>query len=136
MRFVRNFMWTMGPVSSLFDFATFYVLLVWLHAHEALFQTGWFIESIATQVLVIFVIRTRARPWANPPSTTLGVTALVVVAAAALLPLTPIGHRFGFVAPPAPFYAIVAAMTVIYLIVAEGVKRMFFGWHAKTAAST
>ena len=56
MRFVRDFMWTMGPVSSLFDFATFALLLAWLRANEALFQTGWFIESMATQVLVIFVI--------------------------------------------------------------------------------
>src|SRR5262245_412179 len=82
MRFVRDFMWTIGPVSSLFDFATFAVLLAWLHAHEALFQTGWFVESMATQVLVIFVIRTRGPPLRSVPSQWLATTSIAVVAIA------------------------------------------------------
>jgi Mg2+-importing ATPase len=129
MKFVRDFMWTMGPVSSLFDFATFYALLAWLDAQEALFQTGWFIESLATQVLVIFVIRTRHRPWSSRPGVALASTALLTVAIAAILPLTPLGHHFGFVSPPAKFYLILAALTALYLIVAEIVKRAFFRWH-------
>ena len=67
MTFIRNFMWIIGPVSSLFDFLTFYVLLAVLNANEALFQTGWFVESLATQVLVIFVIRTRHNPLSSRP---------------------------------------------------------------------
>ena len=66
MRFIRNFMLVLGPVSSVFDFLTFGLLLLVFHAGEALFQTGWFIESLATQVLVIFVIRTRRQPAAQP----------------------------------------------------------------------
>ena len=66
MTFIRNFMWTIGPISSLFDFLTFYVLLAVLNANEALFQTGWFVESLATQVLVIFIIRTRRQPSCKP----------------------------------------------------------------------
>ena len=93
MKFVRDFMWTIGPVSSLFDFLTFYLLLAWLDAGEKLFQTGWFVESMATQVLVIFVIRTRGRPWASLPSPWLAATSIAIVAVAALLPLTPVGRH-------------------------------------------
>ena len=127
MRFVRDFMWTMGPVSSVFDFATFALLLAWLRANEALFQTGWFIESMATQVLVIFVIRTRGRPWRSIPSPWLALTSLAVVAIAALLPLTPVGREFGFVRPPGVLYAIIAVMTAAYVVAAEAMKRWFFG---------
>src|SRR5437867_8224657 len=79
MNFIRNFMWVLGPVSSLFDFLTFYVLLAVLKADEALFQTGWFIESLATQVLVIFVIRTRRNPLGSRPHPVLVATSLMVV---------------------------------------------------------
>ncbi len=65
--FIRNFMWVVGPVSSVFDFLTFFILLKVFGAGEALFHTGWFIESIATQVLVIFVIRTRGSPFKSRP---------------------------------------------------------------------
>src|SRR5262249_18721776 len=80
MSFIRNFMMVVGPVSSLFDFLTFFVLLRVLHADEALFHTGWFVESLATQVLVVFVIRTRGNPWYSRPSPVLTVTSLAVVA--------------------------------------------------------
>ena len=62
MNFIRNFMLVIGPISSLFDFLTFYVMLAVLKADEMLFQTGWFVESLTTQVLVIFIIRTRGNP--------------------------------------------------------------------------
>ena len=130
MKFVRDFMWTVGPVSSLFDFLTFYLLLAWLDAGEKLFQTGWFVESMATQVLVIFVIRTRGRPWASLPSPWLVATSLAIVAVAAALPLTPFGRELGFVAPPWQLYALVAALTAVYLVVVEMVKQRFFRWRA------
>src|SRR4029079_866750 len=67
LRLIQRFMVVLGPVSSLFDFLTFFALLHLFKANEALFQTGWFVESLATQVLVIFVIRTRGRPWHSRP---------------------------------------------------------------------
>jgi len=126
MTFVRDFMLVVGPVSSLFDFLTFYVLLAVLHADQALFQTGWFVESLATQVLVIFVIRTRGNPLRSTPHPLLVVTSLTVVAAAACLPFTPLGAYFGFVPPPATFYYILIGMAVAYLVLVELVKMAFY----------
>lgn len=126
MKAIRNFMFIMGPISSVFDFLTFFVLLKVFHAGEAMFQTGWFIESMATQVLVIFIIRTVKNPFRSRPNPWLSATSLTVVAIAALLPLTPFGSYFGFVAPPFAFYAAVAAMALTYLVVVECVKRFFY----------
>ena len=85
---------------------------------------------MATQVLVIFVIRTRGRPWASLPSPWLAATSVAIVAIAAALPLTPLGRHLGFVAPPWQFYALVAALTAVYLVAVEAVKRRFFRRHA------
>ena len=126
MALVRNFMWALGPVSSLFDFLTFYVLLAVLHADVALFRTGWFIESLATQVLVIFVIRTRASPLASRPHPALAALALVVLAIAVALPFTPLAAALGFVAPPPLFFAVLATLVAAYLVLAEVVKRAFY----------
>ncbi|HSN42232.1 MAG TPA: magnesium-translocating P-type ATPase [Burkholderiales bacterium] len=126
MDFIRNFMLVMGPVSSLFDFLTFYLLLAVLNANEALFRTGWFIESLATQVLVIFVIRTRRNPLTSLPHPALAVVSLAVVALAAILPFTPLGVFFGFVPPPAEFYYMLAALLICYLILAQAVKMAFY----------
>jgi P-type Mg2+ transporter len=81
-----------GPVSSLFDFLTFYALLHPFGAGEALFQTGWFLESITTQVLVVFAIRTRRRFFRSRPHGFLVAVALGVVAVAIVLPLLPVGR--------------------------------------------
>ena len=124
--FIRNFMLVIGPISSLFDFLTFYVLLTVLNAHESLFQTGWFIESLCTQVLVIFVIRTRGNPFKSRPHPLLTTTSLAVVALAIGLPLTPVGAELGFVPPPLYFYAILAAMVLAYLCMVELAKRFFY----------
>ena len=129
MRFIRDFMWGVGPVSSLFDFLMFFILLKVFEANQALFQTGWFIESLATQVLVIFVIRTRASPFASRPAPLLVATSLTVVAAAALVPWTPLGSYFGFVPPPLAFYGVVAAMVASYLVLVQWVKRRFYQLH-------
>ena len=124
--FIRNFMWVVGPVSSAFDFLMFFILLQVFDAGEALFHTGWFIESIATQVLVIFVIRTRGSPFRSRPSIVLTMTSLAVVLVAAALPFTPISNLLGFVAPPPLFFAILLAMTLCYLVTVEFVKRLFY----------
>jgi P-type Mg2+ transporter len=126
MNFIRNFMLVIGPVSSVFDFLTFYIMLAVFHAGEALFHTGWFIESMATQVLVIFIIRTRRNPFKSRPNPWLTACSLTVVAMAALLPFTPAGVYLGFVAPPASFFLILAAMVLAYLLAVEGMKQWFF----------
>jgi Mg2+-importing ATPase len=128
--FIRRFMLAVGPVSSLFDFLTFYVMLAVLHAHEALFHTGWFVESLTTQVLVIFVIRTRRNPLRSTPSPALALTSLGVVATAVALPCSPLAPWLGFVAPPMRFYAMLAAMAVAYLATVEWVKRAFYSMQA------
>ena len=126
MNSIRNFMLTIGPVNSVFDFLTFYVMLAVFHAGEALFHSGWFIESMATQVLVIFIIRTRRNPFRSRPNPWLIACSLTVVAVAVavLLPFTPVGVHL--VAPPAFFFLILIAMLLAYLLAVEGMKRWFF----------
>jgi Mg2+-importing ATPase len=126
MAAIRSFMLAVGPVSSLFDFLTFYVLLQMFGADEALFHTGWFIESLATQVLVIFVIRTRRSALRSRPHPLLVATSLAVVALAVWLPLSPVAEYLGFVAPPPILFAILAVMVVAYLLLVEWVKAMYF----------
>ncbi|HUV98662.1 MAG TPA: magnesium-translocating P-type ATPase [Gallionella sp.] len=130
--FIRNFMWVVGPVSSVFDFLTFFILLKVFGAGEALFHTGWFIESIASQVLVIFVIRTRGSPFKSRPNMTLVITSLGVVIVAALLPFTPFAAQLGFVVPPLLFFAILPAMVLCYLVAVEWVKRYFYRHFSKS----
>jgi len=129
MNFIRNFMLVIGPISSAFDFLLFYVMLVVLQADEKLFQTGWFVESLCTQVLVIFIIRTRGNPFKSRPHPVLMATSLSVAVIGAVLPFTPLGAYFGFVPPPAQFYLILAAMVVIYLVMVEVAKRGFYRWY-------
>jgi P-type Mg2+ transporter len=124
--FIRNFMWVVGPVSSVFDFLTFFILLKIFSAGEALFHTGWFIESIATQVLVIFVIRTRGSPFKSRPNIALAVTSLMVVLVATALPFTPVAAQLGFVAPPPLYFMILPVMVLSYLVAVEFVKRWFY----------
>jgi len=123
---IRDFMIVVGLVSSIFDFLTFYVMRHVFHAGEQLFHTGWFVESLATQVLVIFVIRTRGNPFLSTPSSILTATSLAVVAAATVLPFTPLGARLGFVPVPGLFFAILAGMVVAYLVMVQVVKTWFY----------
>lgn len=127
--YIRNFMLMIGPISSAFDFLTFYVMLNILDANESLFQTGWFVESLATQVLVIFIIRTRGNPFKSRPHPILFATSLSVVVIAAALPFTPIGTYFGFVPLPLKYFAILGGMVVLYLGIVEMAKRGFYRWH-------
>ncbi len=123
---IQRFMLVLGPVSSVFDFLTFAILIALFGSNEALFQTGWFVESLATQVLVIFVIRTRGSPLAVRAHPALAVLAIAAVAIGWIIPLTPLGHAFGFAAPPAAFYLLVVALVGVYLVLVEAVKRLFF----------
>jgi len=123
---VRRFTLWVGPVSSLYDFLTFFVLLKVFHAGEVLFHTGWFIESLATQTLVIFAIRTLKSPFSTRPSKALVASTLAVVALATALPFSPLAHVLGFVAPPATFLLFVAIATATYVVLVELVKRWAF----------
>jgi Mg2+-importing ATPase len=109
-----------------FDFLTFFVLLYFFHAGEALFHTGWFIESIATQVLVIFIIRTRGNPFANRPNAWLVVLSVAVVVIAATLPFTPAGAYLGFVPPPLGFYLVLVGIVLAYLAMVQVAKGAFY----------
>jgi Mg2+-importing ATPase len=126
MPWIRNFMLVIGPVSSVFDFLTFWVMLHVFRAGEALFHTGWFVESLATQLLVVFVIRTRGNPLRSRPSGTLTLTTLAVVVFAALLPYTLLGTRLGFVPIPGLFFLILVGMVVAYLLSVQAAKQWFY----------
>jgi Mg2+-importing ATPase len=116
----------MGPVSSIFDYLTFGLLLLVFHASQALFQTGWFIESLATQVLVIFVLRTRRNPLRSHPHPLLVTTSVAVVVLAVVLPFTQLGAWFGFVPPSGAFLIAIAGLSVSYLMLAQGAKWAFY----------
>ncbi|MGE5266233.1 MAG: magnesium-translocating P-type ATPase [Deltaproteobacteria bacterium] len=135
LNFIEKFMLVLGPVSSIFDFVTFYALIALFGASEALFQTGWFIESLATQSLVIFVIRTRRRPWQSRPNTLLAVLSIGVVLVGLIIPLTPIGGWFHFVTPPAAFFIFLIVAVASYLALTEAVKQAFFAYWQTAADS-
>ncbi|MEU9044797.1 MULTISPECIES: magnesium-translocating P-type ATPase [unclassified Kitasatospora] len=125
---IRRFMLVFGPVSSVFDFATFWVMLGVFHAGPALFRSGWFVESLATQTLVIFAIRTRRVPFLRSrPSRPLSAAALGVVALGIVLPMSPLAPALGFQPLPAGFFLALVVMTGLYLLLIEIAKRLFFG---------
>jgi Mg2+-importing ATPase len=121
---LRKFMIGVGPISSVFDFLTFFVLLRVFHAGVAEFRTGWFVESLATQTMVLFVIRTAGNPFRSRPSPALTLTILLVVACGVVLPFTTLGRYLGFVALPWPFFSFLIAATVLYLVSVEYAKRV------------
>jgi Mg2+-importing ATPase len=129
--FVRRYMLLIGPISSLFDALTFWVLLRLFAASPETFRTGWFVESLASQVLVIFVIRTRRSVLLNRPHRLLAATSLAVVALAVLVPYTPMGAQLSFVPLPASALATIAALVAGYLAVAEGAKRLFYAYQGR-----
>jgi Mg2+-importing ATPase len=124
--FIRRFMLLIGPLSSLYDFLTFAVMLKLFHADAVLFRTGWFVESLATQTLVIFVIRTAGRPWESRPSAGLAWGVCACVAVGVAIPFTPLAPWLGFTPLPPLFFAILATMIVTYLALVEIVKRWFY----------
>jgi Mg2+-importing ATPase len=126
VRLIEKFMLVFGPVSSLFDFLTFYALIHLFHADASLFQTGWFMESITTQIFVVFAIRTRRRLYRSRPHLLLVGLTLGTVVVALLLPLLPIGRWFGFTLPPASFYPAIVGATLAYLLLVEVTKTLFY----------
>lgn len=112
-----------GPISSVYDLLTFYVLLHWFGAGQALFHTGWFVESLATQTLVLFVIRTAGNPLRSRPSRGLAFAAVGVVLVGAILPYSPLAANLGFVPLPAGFFAFLLGATLTYLLLVQWAKR-------------
>ena len=135
MRFIRRFMSVFGPISSIFDFLTFWVMLSLLHAGHAEFRTGWFVESIATQTLVIYVIRTRRVPFfASRPSLPMLVVPTAAALVGAVLPYTGLATLLGFTPLPTTFFLLLFAMVAVYLVLVEAAKTRFYkAPHARTA---
>jgi Mg2+-importing ATPase len=124
---VKHFMWIMGPISSVFDFLTF-GLLIWIfEANEALFQTGWFVESMCTQIMVIFVIRTRGNPLKSRAHPLLTMTSIAVTLLAIVLPYTALGSHFGFVPLPSSYLVWLSLLVLTYLLGVQLIKQRFFG---------
>jgi len=132
IEFIRQFMVIIGPISSIYDFLTFGILLWGFHAYTnaALFHTGWFVESLATQTLVVFVIRTSGNPFKSSPSRPLLIGVLAVVAIAMVLPYTPIGHLMSFVPLPAALLGVITALSITYLLLVNVIKLWFYRRHA------
>ncbi|MBN9583200.1 MAG: cation transporting ATPase C-terminal domain-containing protein, partial [Afipia sp.] len=117
----------LGPLSSLFDLLTFAVLLFVFHVSPEEFRTAWFLESMATQILVIFLIRTNGHPWTDRPAAPLAASSLLALMVALALPFSPLGAWFGFVPPPAPVLIATSAIVVAYLITVEWLKPLAIG---------
>jgi P-type Mg2+ transporter len=128
IRLIRRFMAFFGPISSLYDFLTFAVMLRVFHAGPTLFRSGWFVESLTTQTLVIFVIRTRRVPFfKSRPSTPLLTATLTCAAVGVALPyIEPFARLFGFEALPLSFLAVLVGMIVTYLALAQIGVALFF----------
>jgi Mg2+-importing ATPase len=126
VEYIRRFMLFIGPISSIFDFITFGVLLFIFHASQSLFQTGWFLESLCTQTLVIYVIRTGKIPFVESrPSQFLMFTSTYIVTIGLVIPFTPLGKYFGFVPPPLTYFIALVAIIVAYLFMVQFVKSWF-----------
>ena len=125
--FIRRFMLTFGPISSLFDFLTFGLMLGVLHAGPVEFRTGWFVESLATQTLIIFAIRTRRVPFLrSTPGGVLTLATFAVIAAGIALTLSSLGPSLGFTALPWQFFTALVALAVGYLVLVEVTKKVFY----------
>ncbi|MFN8613623.1 MAG: magnesium-translocating P-type ATPase [Vulcanimicrobiota bacterium] len=123
---IRQFMLTLGPISSIFDFLTFAILLRFFRADPELFHSGWFVESLVTQVLVVFVIRTGGSPWNPAPHPALLWSAVAVVLTGALVPITGL---LEFQALPLAFYVYVIVASLLYLLLVQWVKNYFYRKH-------
>lgn len=124
--FIKKFMIVFGPVSSIFDFITYGVLLFLFHASPSLFHTCWFLESLATQTLVIHIIRTSKMPFLESwPSKLLALTSIFIVFVGFSIALSPAGVWFGFVKVPNAYFGALVLIVSTYLLLAQLVKRQF-----------
>jgi Mg2+-importing ATPase len=120
-------MLTFGPISSLFDFLTFGLMLGVLHAGPVEFRTGWFVESLATQTLIIFAIRTRRVPFfRSKPSVAMMLTTSAVIAIGVLITVSPLAGILGFTTLPWQFFGALILLAVAYLVLVEFTKKVFY----------
>ncbi|MCX8081942.1 MAG: magnesium-translocating P-type ATPase [bacterium] len=130
VEYIKKFMLFIGPVSSLFDFVTFGVLWFVFKAHQPLFNTGWFLESLCTQTLVIHIIRTGKVPFVeSKPSPFLIFTSIYIVTIGLILPFIPLGKYFGFVQPPPTYFIALIVIVAFYLFTVQQVKMWFIKRH-------
>ncbi|MGA2667083.1 MAG: magnesium-translocating P-type ATPase [Patescibacteria group bacterium] len=126
IKFIKEFIIYIGPISSIFDFVTFGVMWFFFHASPALFHTGWFVESLCTQVLVVHIIRTHKIPFfESKPSKILLLATLGIVFVALVLPYLPFAASLGFVPLPAIFFLILLGIAVFYLALVQLIKNWF-----------
>ncbi|MCM8822281.1 MAG: magnesium-translocating P-type ATPase [Candidatus Omnitrophica bacterium] len=124
--YIKRFMVIIGPISSIFDFVTFGVLLFVFKASESFFHTGWFLESLCTQTLVIHIIRTGKKPFIESmPGQFLIFASIYIVTIGLVIPFTPLGNHFGFVSPPAAYFIFLVAIIITYLFLVQSVKEWF-----------
>jgi Mg2+-importing ATPase len=126
IRFIRDFMIIFGLVSSVFDYATFGLLLLVVHATEQQFQTGWFVESLLTELVIALVVRTRRLFFLSRPGKFLWISTLIVSLATLMLPYTRFGQLFGLIPLPAWVMAALIGFTGLYVVAAEIAKKYFF----------
>ena len=124
MKAIVHFAAVMGPLSSLFDLLTFAGLVVIFHAAPDEFRTLWFVESMATQILVVFIIRTDGWPWSVPPHPALTASSLLALTVALVIPFAPTADWFGFARPSTAECLAIALLVGLYLVCAEMVKRL------------
>jgi len=124
--FIRNYMVLFGLVSSIFDFLTFAALLFLFRAAPEEFRTGWFIESLLTELVIALVVRTRHLFFRSRPSSLLLLSTLAMVAVTLMVPYLPFHHLFGFIALPAPLMLAMIGLTVLYVVVTEAAKKYFY----------
>jgi Mg2+-importing ATPase len=125
IKFIRKLMLVFGILSSVFDCLTFGVL-IWLGATMEQFRTGWFIESVVSASLIVLIVRSRRPFFQSRPSKLLAAATGAVVVAAFLMPHFPLAPLLGLTPMPPKFYAIVAAIVLLYVIAAEIAKRIFY----------
>jgi len=125
--FIKNFMIIFGLLSSIFDFFTFGVLLYFFHASSSLFQTGWFVESLTTQSLIILSLRTSHVPFFTSKPSKLLITSIILAPLVGIiLPNMPFGSIFGFVRLPFIFYLVMVCFVVSYFVIIERAKSWFY----------
>jgi Mg2+-importing ATPase len=126
VRFIRDFMLAFGALSSVFDYATFGVLLWFLRAGVVEFRTGWFVESVVSAACVVLVVRSRGPARASRPGGALVAGTVAAVGAAVALPFTPLAAPLGFAPLPASFLVALGVLVVVYVASAEAIKRVFY----------
>lgn len=120
IKYIKKFMWVFGPISTIYDFLTFGAMYYIFHARGGMFQTGWFIESLITEILVVFVIRTRKIPFFRSlPSIPLVATCMAVIVVAVYLPISPLAKFLDFKPMPMIFFVFLIGLTFTYLILVE-----------------